>query len=135
MKPGSTCRYTGWLPSALWCVVIYGLSSQSDFPEPDFWLPPFTDKMIHAALYSLLALLLYPWLRRLGQSPFQAARWALVVASIYGMTDEWHQAGVPGRDADGLDWLADTIGASIVFWIAWREARLKPWFNRLGVIP
>jgi len=32
---------------------------------------------------------------------------------FYGMSDEWHQSFVPGRDADWLDLAADTMGAVI----------------------
>ena len=32
---------------------------------------------------------------------------------FYGMTDEWHQSFVPGRDADWMDLVADTMGAII----------------------
>ena len=38
---------------------------------------------------------------------------SLSFCSLYGASDEWHQSFVPGRDADILDWLADTLGASI----------------------
>ena len=38
---------------------------------------------------------------------------ALVIASGYGVLDEWHQSFV-GRDCDPADWLADTIGAALM---------------------
>jgi VanZ family protein len=38
---------------------------------------------------------------------------ALSLASLYGATDEFHQSFVPGRSADVLDWLADTLGAAL----------------------
>lgn len=31
-------------------------------------------------------------------------------ALLYGLTDEYHQSLVPGREADVLDLLADTVG-------------------------
>jgi VanZ family protein len=36
---------------------------------------------------------------------------ALVVASAYGVSDEWHQSFTAGRDSDVFDWVADVIGA------------------------
>jgi VanZ family protein len=36
---------------------------------------------------------------------------AVVLASAYGVTDELHQAFVPGRVPDPADWLVDTAGA------------------------
>ena len=37
----------------------------------------------------------------------------IVVASAYGVTDEWHQTFVPGRSSTVSDWVADTLGALV----------------------
>ncbi|HSH41142.1 MAG TPA: VanZ family protein, partial [Arenicellales bacterium] len=42
------------------------------------------------------------------------ARWlALGLAVLYGISDEWHQSFVPGREPDVLDVLADGVGAAV----------------------
>lgn len=38
---------------------------------------------------------------------------ALLCASAYGLTDEFHQYFVPTRMCDPLDWLTDTLGAAL----------------------
>jgi VanZ family protein len=38
---------------------------------------------------------------------------AIAVASLYGATDEVHQAFVPFRSSTWSDWVADTAGAVI----------------------
>lgn len=38
---------------------------------------------------------------------------AVVLASLYGVTDEFHQLFVDGRMCDPLDWLTDTAGAAL----------------------
>lgn len=38
---------------------------------------------------------------------------AILCASLYGVTDEIHQLFVPGRMCDPVDWLVDTLGASV----------------------
>lgn len=38
---------------------------------------------------------------------------ALLLASVYGASDEWHQAFVPLRDSDVRDWVADSLGGTI----------------------
>ena len=38
---------------------------------------------------------------------------AIVLASAYGATDEFHQLYVPGRSCDPADWLVDTVAATI----------------------
>lgn len=37
---------------------------------------------------------------------------AFALAGLYGITDEIHQAFVPGRDPSGLDFLADLSGSA-----------------------
>jgi VanZ family protein len=38
---------------------------------------------------------------------------AVLFTSLYGISDEIHQAFVPFRDSNWLDWVADTIGAAV----------------------
>ncbi len=80
------------------------------------------DKIAHFAVYGLLATLLC----RVGHG-WRAAFWALLVASAFGATDEWHQVYVPGRAAEVMDWIADTTGAALAValytgWHAYRRA-------------
>jgi VanZ family protein len=95
-----------------WAALLFWESSQaSPFP----FLPDaiFThDKLLHLGAYAVLAGLLTGALARsrLGAAG-RAAAVAVLLASAYGATDEWHQAHVPGRDADPWDWAADTLGA------------------------
>lgn len=64
--------------------------------------PPF-DKLVHAGAFGVLALLFYVATGRVWLS--------VLLASLYGATDELHQGLVPGRAADVRDWLADCLGA------------------------
>ena len=52
---------------------------------------------------------------------------AVLIVSAFGVTDEWHQSFVPGRDADVFDWLSDTLGAAlaVVLYVRWG------WYRRL----
>ena len=42
---------------------------------------------------------------------------AIIAASIYGASDEYHQYFVPGRVCDWVDWVADTLGATLAAWL------------------
>ena len=104
---GPVCGYAG---------LIFYLSSQ---PHPEQDLPSFvmlfSDKVLHAIEYALLGVLCYRAFRwgtnqSWGQ---QAIPLAVLLASLYGASDEVHQAFVPFRDSSWQDWLADTIGAAI----------------------
>jgi VanZ family protein len=61
---------------------------------------------------------------RLG--PRRSAAWiAVAVASIYGVSDEFHQSFTPGRSVEIADWLADTCGAALAvgLYVLWPRYR------------
>ena len=100
-------------PAAAYALVIFALSSQ---PNPLPFVPQgfFThDKLLHTLEYAVLGALLAPALRFAGMGPRGALLAAATLGSLYGATDEIHQAFVPGRTADALDWVADTLGAGL----------------------
>jgi VanZ family protein len=108
-------RRAAWafLPALAYAGLIFALSAS---PNPLPFLPQsflHQDKLLHAAEYAVLAGLLVPGLRLAGMRPALALVVALAAASAYGATDEFHQSFVPGRDADPLDWAADTAGATL----------------------
>jgi VanZ family protein len=92
----------------------------SSLPHPDEELPKFlfehvSDKVLHVAEYAVLGMLCYRAFRRAaGRIAAQyAVFFAIAATSVYGATDEVHQAFVPFRTATWLDWIADTVGALI----------------------
>lgn len=103
-----------WVPSAAWMTVIFWLSSRpgSDVPGG---IAPYA----HFVAYAVLGALLLYGLSR-------PRRWvpATILASLYGVTDEFHQAFVPGRTPDPMDWAIDTLGALVgAALLAWWLAR------------
>lgn len=50
---------------------------------------------------------------------------AVVCASLYGVSDEIHQLFVPERMCDPMDWLVDTLGASLGSSIAYAVLRKR----------
>ncbi|MDR0991105.1 MAG: VanZ family protein [Propionibacteriaceae bacterium] len=50
---------------------------------------------------------------------------AVVLASLYGVTDEFHQSFVPGRSPDPKDWMVDTIGAICGVVLVWLAVRYR----------
>jgi VanZ family protein len=106
-----------WLPVVLYAGAIFYLSDQPHPQEklPSFLFEEFSDKVLHAVEYGILALLCYRAFRWASGPTVarQAILLAIVTASVYGMTDEAHQAFIPFRESGWQDWLADTIGAAI----------------------
>jgi VanZ family protein len=43
----------------------------------------------------------------------------VLIATLYGVTDEYHQTFVPSRSAEGLDVVADAVGAFAGAGAAW----------------
>jgi VanZ family protein len=99
-----------WAPPLVYMAVIFHLSSQSD-PLPvlteHVW-----DKLLHAIEYGGLGALVCRALLGEGLAPLRAVLLATLLTGAYGASDEWHQAYVPNRNSDVLDWLTDDLGAA-----------------------
>jgi len=98
-----------WLITVGYMGTIFYLSSMT-FSLPT--LPSNSDKVIHLAIYIPLGFLLYLSFERSGLKKYLFA-FSVVMAGIYGITDEIHQSFVPGRDASAGDAVADFIGAFV----------------------
>lgn len=83
------------------------------------------DKIIHAFAYALLAMFTWRYFRYFPFLTPQLFIWTLIFASFYGVTDEFHQSFVVGRQADVWDWLADTIGAYLALSAWYRYKKFK----------
>ncbi len=100
-----------WLPPLLMLALIYHLSSESD-PVPVLTAHVW-DKLLHGSGYALLGFLFARALAGEGVSWTGALAGGALLASLYGITDEYHQALVPFREADVRDWMADTVGGLV----------------------
>jgi VanZ family protein len=116
LPPGSPSR--AWLAVAAWMALTVILSTfPIDAIQPSV---PDADKLGHAAVYGVLALLSARAWRRHGSSPGATAERTMAMALIFGALLELVQGHV-GRDSSLADWLADGVGAliGIGFWKAW----------------
>jgi VanZ family protein len=102
-------------------LLIFVLSSQPSLPTIRFFSG--ADLLAHAAAYGILCVFL-----ALSFVPPRVATWnrvllLTVLVTAYGVTDEYHQSFVPGRDASPWDVLADGAGGFIVAWTMHRRYR------------
>ena len=95
-----------------WMILIFALSSRSTFPTTG-GLPANVAAIIgHLVAYAVLAALIRLAIR--GFEPdFRADLISIALATLYGLSDEFHQSFVPGRDASAFDVLVDIAGASL----------------------
>jgi VanZ family protein len=99
-------------------VAIFVASSRSGeqldtfLPWVQKWLPGLSDfNPMHYVAYFALGLTVALALGR------RSATWLgcllnVLICTLYGLTDEWHQSYVPMRSPDPLDLLHDAMGAA-----------------------
>jgi VanZ family protein len=100
-----------WGPVLAHMALIFAASSRSETSAVPSAIP---DKVMHFAVYALLGALT---LRAVAGGRRAGVTWSgllvsIVVATLYGITDEWHQSFVPGRTPEAMDVVADLAGAS-----------------------
>lgn len=107
--------------------VLFVVQSLSSVPRPPGGL---TDKHEHVFFYGILSALS---LRALAKGEWRGVRpatvaGAILISSLYGVSDEIHQRFVPGRSYEVLDMIADAVGSAAaagLLW-AWGIIRARP---------
>ena len=102
-----------WFPLISYSVIIFCGSSIPNWKPADSKLP--LDKIIHALEYSIFGYLLGRVISDSKPNWAWQKIWLSVIlgAFLYGLSDEFHQAFVPGRTTDIFDALADAVGGLI----------------------
>ena len=117
------------VPPLVWAGVIFWLSSvpASGYAGKSHyfaWLPLYS-YFIHGGLYFILGgltvRLLYLYRVKVRFPWLAAALLTVAIVTLYGLSDEYHQTFVAGRDFSLLDLLADFLGAScaVAGWVVW----------------
>lgn len=119
-----------WGPVTVYMAVIFYFSSLAHPPRPlgVAYAPA------HALGYLGLAVLV---VRALASGLPARVGWAtaavaMAICVAYGVTDEFHQMFVPGRDASAEDLLTDAIGAAIGTALCWGWGIIAPASARRG---
>jgi VanZ family protein len=100
-----------WLPPLLLMGLIWFFSAQPSLDSGLGWIDTVGRKLIHFGEYALLCFLWWRLLRT-RMPDRRAALAALLVSSLYAVTDEIHQSYVDGRYGTPVDWAIDTAGAA-----------------------
>jgi VanZ family protein len=103
-------------------IIIFALFHGGSQPAAAGFIVAPWDKLAHFAVYAVITVLL--WLGARGRGRFTVV--ALVIA--IGALDELHQAHVPGRTADVLDFLVDALAAAaagtLMLWLEAARGRV-----------
>ncbi|HEY1358736.1 MAG TPA: VanZ family protein [Thermoleophilaceae bacterium] len=104
-------RLDPWWPPVVLMGVIFLFSAQPSLNSGLGLADTIGRKVVHFCEYGLLTLL---WARALRTrvEARRAAVLALLIASLYAVTDEFHQRFVRGRHGSPVDWAIDTAGAA-----------------------
>jgi len=112
-------RLARWLPAVLWAGVIFAGSS-----VPGTSIPGGYSVYGHLGEYFVLGALALRAVRREDRG---AVMIAIALCALYGASDEFHQAFVPFRVPDPVDWLTDVVGAiagvSACLWLTLRRRK------------
>lgn len=100
-----------WLPVVIYMSLIFYLSS-----IPGTYVTTkisINDKILHIIEFFGLAFLLYRCFNTAENKNVKKHEYllAIALAVLYAISDEFHQSFVPGRAADIIDVIADSIGA------------------------
>ena len=88
--------------------MLFGFSSLSKLPSPGALSYYHVHIVAYAGLAALTARAAANGLHRVS---WTAVCVAVVISSLYGISDEYHQMFVPGRTFDVLDMAADAFGS------------------------
>lgn len=125
MKDDSTpCadgRLLWFYPVAVAAMVVVA-SGRSQVAAPEI---VDIDKVIHFSVFGLIAT---DVARALGR---RRGWWAILIVSLFGISDELRQSLTPGRSVEVADWVADTLGAAFATTLYLKWA----WYRRLLETP
>jgi len=122
-----------WGPVFVWAGVIFAFSSYATKQASEiYWQDFIVKKTAHVIEYGVFATLLYRAFINSGIEKVRAGYTAIVLAALYGISDEFHQSFTPGREPTLRDTIFDTIGAILAIYIVWKylpkaPKKLKKW--------
>jgi VanZ family protein len=91
--------------------LVFALSSRRRLPMPPGIKPELTATVAHFTVYAVLAALLWWALAIPGLAARRRLALAFAGAVAFGVSDEWHQSFVPGREVALYDIAVDALGA------------------------
>ena len=129
-----------WTPVVSWAMVIFLFSAMPTNPVSQVHLTDFiVKKSAHVIEYAIFTTLLYRALRASGVNSKEAGVYSVILAVLYGASDEFHQSFTPGREPKVRDVFFDTIGSISAIYFIWNllpkaPSRLKSLARNLQIL-
>jgi VanZ family protein len=121
MKNSLLIQFVAWFPVILWAYMIFHFSSGTvPIASSTLWQDFAVKKTGHVILFGVLAVLVYRALRINKIDRGNAALLAVVLATSYGASDEFHQMYTQGRESRIRDIFIDGLGASLIISIIYK---------------
>jgi VanZ family protein len=123
-KPIHYLLLTGILPLLIWSVVIFSFSNRQKVAFVDnYTVSFFIFKTLHVLEYTVLYFL---WVRVFHLLKIKNKYWwALLAIFLYGLSDEFHQSWIPGREGKIRDALVDSLGGFLGWYLIGKYQKLK----------
>jgi VanZ family protein len=132
-------QISAWLPVVIWAFLIFHFSSGTVPLASAIHCQDFAVKKTgHILLFGALAVLSYRGLRMNGIDRKKAAVWAVVMAGLYGVSDEYHQMFTSGREPHVRDVFIDLGGASLIILAVYQfipklSKKMRAFFEKLDL--
>lgn len=119
------------LPVLVWMCVIFYFSSRPTIEVSVNNNINFAFyKTLHVINYAILTTLLIRSFKKKSTITINHLKRAIIIAILYGISDEFHQLFVPGRTSRFRDVIIDGVGVSLVCILAIYSKKI-PFFNKL----
>ena len=105
------------IATLFWLGIIFWTSSIGDYssvPGQADGTSDFLSSIVHLIMYAILCFLFIRLFMSYGLAKKKSIAYGFLATIAYGLSDEFHQSFVPGREMHLGDWLLDIIGALIV---------------------
>jgi VanZ family protein len=113
-----------WAPPLVLMAVIFFFSAQPNLSSGLGWIDHVGRKVVHASEYAFLCFLWWRALRTvMHRTTALLPAWA--IATLYAVTDEFHQTFVTGRHGTWVDVVIDSCGAGVLALLILRAQRQR----------
>lgn len=110
-----------WSPVILWSLAIYAVSDRTVPKSSEFFWQDFViKKFAHIVEYGILSIFIYRAFLNEGVDKNKAGVWAIILTTLYGVSDEYHQSFVLGRQSRIRDVVFDFLGAGSAIYLILR---------------